>query len=166
MSASVSIPEGLEADGVTTQGHLRPSSSSRICACARKRRELENFRAHFRFPRFAPNHPAARDAQCIGESRAAHGSFLELRLAPTACRRTEFVSRAPSSAVSWQQQIICRAVCVMHESHRNREMKGAAHQPVRAQQTEMQMKIVASAWRTAAVIDGRVLGLAPNIAPL
>lgn len=67
--------------------------------------------------------------------------------------------------MSWQQQVICRAVCVMHESHRKREMKAFAQQPVRAQQTEMQMRIVASALRTAAVIEGRVLGLAPNIAP-
>jgi hypothetical protein len=67
--------------------------------------------------------------------------------------------------VSWQQQVIYRAVCVMHESRRKREMKAFTHQPVRAQQTEMEMKIVASAWRTAAAIEGRVLGLAPNIAP-
>ncbi|KAJ8108449.1 hypothetical protein OPT61_g8166 [Boeremia exigua] len=42
---------------------------------------------------------AARDARCI------------------ACRSTELVSRAPRRAVSWQQQVIRRAVCVMHGSH-------------------------------------------------
>lgn len=108
-------------------GHSRHSSSRRICACARKRRELENFRAHFMVPRFTPNHHSARDVQCIGESRITHGSFLELRPAPTACPLTEHVSRSPSSAVSWQQQVICEAVCVMHESHRKREMKACVH---------------------------------------
>lgn len=52
--------------------------------------------------------------------------------------------------MSWQQQVIYSAVCVIHDSHD--EM--TAFIQTGAQQTEMQMKSVASAWRNTAGIEG------------